>query len=560
MDDIFPLPAGKSLAVRQIQIDEADGRVTIEASSIQAGGQCPLCGQESRAVHSTYWRRLRDLPWGSWRVELHLEVHKYFCQNPACHRRIFTERLPEVTRPYGRQTTRLAQAITRLGLAVGGSMGRRISRFLGFPISLEVVLAAIRRLTVPKCATVRVLGIDDWAMRKGLRYGTLCVDMVSGRPIELLPSREAAPVANWLRLHPEIEVVSRDRAGAYAEAVRNAAPQALQVADRWHILKNLRDALTLAYERHRRLLCQLKVEREWLEPSSGQRGEELALLARLAPAPPSKPQPLSHTRLMGQGRAERWLYWKEQLEYVHRLRNQGLSIGAIVRQTGLARRTVKKYLQLEAYPIRTAPRSGPRLIDPFKSYVQQRFLAGVTSHRQLWRELAAQGFTGGCSTVYRYLAICRKQLGVPTPQLPPSVPHSTYEFTPRRLAAIVLCRPETLSDHQHHLITQASLLHPDIAQATQLAQDFATMLRTRAIDHLVPWIQRVQAAPFASLHSFVAGIHRDYAAVCAALSTDFSNGPTEGHVNRLKFIKRQMFGRAKFDLLRLRVLLTDIPA
>ncbi len=559
MDGVFPLPAGKTLAVRQIQIDECDGRVKIEAASIQPGGQCPLCGQESRAVHSTYWRRLRDLPWGGWQVELRLEVHKYFCKNPACRRRIFTERLPEVTRPYGRQTTRLAQAITRLGLAVGGSMGRRISRFLGFPTSIEVLLGAIRRLAVPKCQAVTVLGIDDWAMRKGMRYGTLLVDMVSGRPIELLPSRETEPVSNWLRLHPEIEVVSRDRAGAYAEAVRNAVPQALQVADGWHLLKNLRDALTLAYERHRSLLSELNVEPSLLQPAAAQRQDELALLNQLAPAPPPMPQPLSRTRLMAQARTEHWHYWKGQLERVHQRRSQGLSIGAIVRETGLARRTVKKYLLLDTYPKRTAPRSSPRLIDPFKPYLQQRIQAGVLSHRQLWDELVSQGFTGSRATVYRHITIYRKQLGIPAACLPRSVPHVTYEFTPRRLAALVLCRPEALSDHQRHLITQAGRLHSDIAHATQLAQDFAAMLRTHALDQLVPWILQVQASSFASLKSFVAGIHRDYAAVCAALSTDFSNGRVEGHVNRLKFIKRQMFGRANFDLLRLRVLLTDIP-
>jgi transposase len=397
-------------------------------------------------------------------------------------------------------------------------------------------------------------------MRRGLRYGTLCVDMVSGRPIELLPSREAAPVANWLRLHPEIEVVSRDRAGAYAEAAHNAVPLALQVADRWHLLKNLRDALTLVYERHRRLLSTLNVEPTLLQPAAVQRQDELVLLNQLAPVPPPTLQPLSRTRQMEQTRAEHWQYWEGQLERVHQLRSQGLAIGAIVRETGLARRTVKKYLLLDTYPKRTAPRPGPRLIDPFKPYLQQRIRAGVLSHRQLWQELVNQGFMGSRTTVYRYITIYRKQLGIPATCLPRSVPHATYEFTPRRLAALVLCRPETLSAHQRLLITQAGRLHEDIAQATQFAQAFATMLRTCGLDQLVPWIRQVQASSFASLKSFVAGIHRDYAAVCAALSTDFSNGRVEGHVNRLKFIKRQMFGRANFDLLRLRVLLTDIPS
>ena len=522
-------------------------------------GNCPLCGQRSTAVHSKYWRHLKDLPWGDWPVELCLEVHKFFCKNPDCPRQIFTERLPAVTRPYGRQTTRLAQTVTRVGLAVGGRMGRRLSQVLGFPSSLEVVLAGIRRLAVPSNPRVEVLGIDDWAMRKGIRYGTLLVDMVSGRPIEVLPSRDTQPITNWLRMHPEIKVVSRDRGGTYAEAARDAIPQAIQVADRWHLLKNLRDALVLAYERHRHLLSELNVEATLLEPVTVQRQEELALLNRLAPAPPPTPRPLSRTRLMEQGRAEHWQYWKGQQERVQQLRSQGLSIGAIVRETGLVRRTVKKYLLLDTYPKRTAPRVGPRMIDPFKPYLQQRLQAGVMSHRQLWQELVDQGFTGSQTTVYRYLTICRKQLGIPATHLPRSVPHVTYVFTPHRLAALVLCRPETLSMQHQRLISQAGLLHPELAHATHLAQAFATMLRTRAFTQLEPWIQQVQASPFISLKSFVAGIQRDGAAVQAALTLDWSNGRVEGHVNRLKFIKRQMYGRANFDLLRLRVLLTDIP-
>ncbi len=562
MNGLFPLP-GTNVTVRRMQLDDSQERVKVELASVQKGGCCPLCGQLSKAIHSTYGRHLKDLPWGGWPVELSLQVHKYFCKNPDCPRRIFTERLPEVTRAYGRQTTRLAQALVRVGLAVGGRMGCRLSQFLGFPTSLAILLAGLRRLVVPTSSRVEILGIDDWAMRKGIRYGTLLVDMVSGRPIELLPSRDTQPVTNWLRMHPEIVVVSRDRAGNYAQAAREAVPQAVQVADRWHLLKNLRDALALVYEHHRRLLSSLSVEPATLNPDTVQRQEELVLLNRLAPAPPPQPpaprapRPLNRARLMEQIRAEQWLYWKSQLERVQQLRTQGLSIGAIVRETGLARRTVKKYLLLETYPKRTAPRPGPRVIDPFKPYLQQRIQAGLTAHRQLWQELVEQGFTGSRATAYRYITVYRKQLGVPAMSLPRSIPHITSEFTPRRLAALVLCRPETLSAQQQALIAQANLLHPDIAHATELAQAFATMLRTRANASLDDWIRRVQASPFPALKSFAAGLQRDYAAVKAAFTWEWSNGRVEGHVNRLKFIKRQMFGRAKFDLLRLRVLLTD---
>ena len=382
MDNVFPVPGKEKLQVKQIEIKA--GLARIEIVSVKATGQCPVCGQLSRSVHSKYWRFLSDMPWGEWRVQLHLEVHKYFCKNQNCSRRIFTERLAEVTRPYGRKTTRLVQALARLGLAVGGSMGHRISQFLSFPASIAVLLAEIRRLAVPKPEKVTVLGIDDWAMRKGVHYGTLLVDLVSGRPIELLPSRETNPVANWLKTHPEIMIVSRDRAGNYAEASREALPQAIQVADRWHLLKNLGDALALTYEPYRQRLSEIQVESEILDPTTARRQEEQTLLNQLAPAPTKTPRPASRTQLMEQARTTHWDYWKSQLEHVKQLYAQSLSISAIVRETGLARRTVKKYLLLDTYPKRTAPRVGPRLIDPFKAYLQQRIGVGVTSHRQLW--------------------------------------------------------------------------------------------------------------------------------------------------------------------------------
>lgn len=465
-------------------------------------------------------------------------------------------------RPYARQTRRLAQAVARLGLAVGGAMGQRLSKFLGFPTSVEVILAHLRKLAAPHQDSIQVLGIDDWAMRKGVRYGTLLVDLKTHQPVDLLPSREVQSVASWLKLQPETVVVSRDRAGSYAEAIRRALPQAVQVADRWHLLKNLKEVLVFIYERHRALLRQVEVVAEVLGAHAAPPPESLKNLkdlddrpCALSPSPPKRHHVLGSA---AQGRAERWQYWKSKFEEVHQLRGAGMTIDAIARQAKLARGTVQKYLRLDAYPKRTAPRFGPHLIDSFKPYLQQRLLEGETSHRKLWQELTHQGFTGSRGTVYRYVVSYRHQIGVPAEQLPPSVPNTIVELNPRRLAALVLFRPEALTAVQHEVIVRACALHPELLEATQLAQAFAIMLRTRDASQFAPWIQRVLSSPFEPLKRFVAGIQRDYAAVEAALSLPWSNGIVEGHVNRLKLIKRQMFGRAKFDLLRLRVLLKDV--
>jgi transposase len=437
-----------------------------------------------------------------------------------------------------------------LAFELSAEAGARVTHQLQMAVSGDTLLRVIRHTAAPLSAPPRVLGIDDWAFKKRERYGTILVDLERHQVIELLPDRESETLAVWLQTQPGIEIISRDRASAYAEAAYIGAPQAIQVADRWHLLKNLGDTLATTYDGHQSLLRHIRVP-------TGQVPRE----AREEPVPPLSIRQAdgSHQRpptAQQQARLERRAYWLHKFQEVHTLRDQGLNQHAIARQTGLNIHTVRKYCRLPELPVKTSPKTGPRLIDPYRDYLRDRLLAENPSSRQLWREIQAQGFCGGHTVVYRCVADLRQALSLLPPRRKQAVPAAptSKPLTARTLAALVLSPPGTLSDDAHQLIARACQLHPEIQRATHLACDFATLLRTHDAEQLDAWLQAAHDSHIASLVRFAAGLQLDYAAVRAAFNLPWSNGQVEGHINRLKGIKRQLYGRAHFDLLRLRVL------
>ncbi|MEJ7617319.1 MAG: ISL3 family transposase, partial [Pyrinomonadaceae bacterium] len=243
-------------AIRLDHIVSAEKSVTLVVTAGQPGARCPRCAVSSARVHSLYTRCVADLPWHGVAVRLELHARRFVCTTECCQQRIFCERLPSVVAAYARKTSRLTVALELIGFALGGEAGARLARQLGMHTSPDALLERIRRAALPQVSTPKILGIDDWAQRKGSTYGTILVDYERRRPVDLLPDREAGTLAHWLKAHPGVEIIIRDRAGAYADGARAGAPEAMQIADRWHLLKNISEVFERFLNRHRTILQQ----------------------------------------------------------------------------------------------------------------------------------------------------------------------------------------------------------------------------------------------------------------------------------------------------------------
>ena len=512
---------------------EAD-RLIIDAQVKARVAACPRCQRPSHRVHSRYHRRLRDLPWQGRPTELHLRLRRFRCDTPGCPRRVFAERAPTVAPPRLRRTGRLVEIHRCLGLAVGGAPGARLAARLAVPIGADTLLRAMRAMPLPAIGEPRVVGIDDWAWRRGHGYGTLVVDLERRRPIALLPDRQAGTVAAWLKAHPSVEVVARDRAGAYAEGVREGAPQATQVADRWHLLRNLGDALIHVLERHRRDLAAVHAASREGTAEAATPSTALRSCASRGRAE-ARANPVHAAR-------------RARFEAVKARHDQGWTQTRIARELGLDRKTIRAWLRAGRPPAWRQPSRGSS-IAPFEDHLRRRWDEGCCNAAQLWRELREQGFEGGPSILRDHLARWREtnERGEPTvPRPAPARPPSA-----RGTAWRIVADPERLEARDRRFIDTLAERVPALGAPIAQARRFCRMVREREAGDLDGWLDAARDGP---LRGFAAGIRRDLAAVRAGLSEPWSTGPVEGQISRLKTIKRQMGGRAKADLLRQRVL------
>jgi transposase len=509
-------------------------------------------------IHSRYTRTVLDLPWAGMLVQLRLHMHKFFCSARDCIRTIFTERLPHVLAPRARRTHRLATAQQRIGLALGGAAGERLAEELAYPAGTDTLLDAVRQAPIPPAPPATKVGIDDWAKCKGQSYATIVVDLETHQPIDLLPERSAECVAQWLQEHPGVEIISRDRGGVYADGARQGAPDAVQVADRWHLLKNLGEAVLQVLQAHQAAIEAALTPNQ--PPTSGSEASsgvpathdpeaELSVPA-LGEDPPSRAE---------QVRQQRQARRQVRYDTIQDLHQQGWSICAIANHLGVERKTVRKYLRAATcpYPQRRAARSS--LLDPYKAYLLERWNAGCHNAMQLLREIEAHGFRGRRSIVRAFLTQVRKAQGLPPRSRNPSsayVPRDPTERPPtlRNLTWSIIRRPDRREAREQEQLDRLREVATDLDTVVRLAEDFAVILREQRGEELDGWLERASTSGIRGMRTFATSLRQDYAAVKAAATLPWSNGPTEGNINRLKLLKRQMYGRAKLDLLRQRVL------
>jgi len=524
---------------------QMSGAITLFVGSVQAIVNCPSCQTGTNKVHSRYERAAADLPWEGIPVRLRLRVRKFFCLNSECQRRIFCERLPEVIARYAHRTDRLNEAFSSIGFSLGGRPGAKAATKLGMQTGADSILRRVRDAAAqpPDEMKVRALGVDDWALKKGQNYGTILVDLEKRRPIDLLQGREAAPLEEWLKKHPEIEVITRDRAGAYADGARKGAPQAQQVADRWHLLKNGNEAFERLIQR------QQKIIREAIEklpaPPQPMTPEKSATLTIV-------PETVSEYMRSRSAREQRQAFHAERkvrYDCVQELKRQGHTIIQIKKHLGLSYSQVAGFFYADEYPVIKRGK-GRSQLDEFDAYLRERWSLGCHSAGQLCRELREKGYKGSDVTVRRHVQIWREK---DEKNLLPA-PKKIAVPGPRSSVWLLLKEEEKLTEEER-LVRQTILdASPAISQGLALVESFREAITGRSEAKLDAWMDAATKSQLPEFENFVMVLRRDEAAVRAAASSKWSNGQTEGQVNRLKMMKRQMYGRANFDLLRARVL------
>jgi transposase len=508
-------------------------------------------------VHGWYERTLADLPIADRALVVRLRVRRFRCTDRTCPRVIFAERFPGLAGVRARRTDVQRQAWERVGFALGGRAGARLARPLRLAGSRPTILRFVHAVEATPLPTTRVLGVDDWARKRGQTDSTILVDLEQHRVVDFLDDRSADAFATWLRDHPGVAVIARDRGGAYADGARQGAPDAVQVADRFHLLANIGEVLERVLARKRAALRDAAAVVNRPHPTT-EPAAAVAPVSDRATVESTRP-----VRARAKARADRATRLG-RYEAVLDLHRQGFSQKEIARRLEMGRNTVRRFLHAGAFPERASAPRTRSILDPYEPYLRERWTAGCHNSLQLWREIRARGFAGAASLVRRFVAAWR-----PTPgrRGPParsaasaaggasSPPATPFRVPSPRQARWLLLRPREQLRREEQVYRDALLERDlEIPAAHALAEDFGDLIRTRDDAALAPWLKRATDSALPEFRTFVTFLDRDRSAVEAALTTEWSNGQVEGQINRVKYLKRQMYGRASLGLLKARVL------
>jgi transposase len=547
-------PHLKSLRIEQITIGPQG--VTLSIAVQRRSARCPLCGSRSRRVHSRYHRTLADLPISGRRAVLIVLVRRFRCLIPTCPRQIFAARLPNLAAPFARRSQPLQHALEQVGCALGGEAGARLARCLGMPTSPDTLLRLIRAAPVPDPGQPHIIGLDDWAYKRGIRYGSSICDLERHQVIDLLPDRSADSVAAWLQAHPTVEVAARDRSGLYADGIARGAPTVVQVADRWHLIDNLVESLEKFLLHKGPLLKQAAVALIAAATVSDEMPIVQPVDAVVYQGKRRNPAPRLWEQRAAAESARRLALRHAKYEAVCDLHAKGATVADIARAVGVTRRTVYRYLS-DGPPQRRRPTAHGRrrVLEAWEPYLLKRWEEGCHTATRLWRESRDQGFAYSVTNVQRFCTQLRRQ-GASAQRLTRArAPFMSVRGpTARRVASLFVQRPEQYTDEQVAYRAQLCQSDAAIATAHRLTKDFLDMVRERHGERRDEWSDAAAEGGIAEVGRFALGLRDDGAAVRAGLTRAESNGQTEGQINKLKLVKRAMYGRGKFDLLRQRLL------
>ncbi len=529
LDILFP-----GCIVEMFEIHEQG--LVLTARSNKTAARCPVCGVTSAKVSGYYRRHPHDLPLAGHLTKFCLKVKRFYCLNHSCTRTTFAESFDPWLARYAHRSGRLSDTQSYVAVMLSAKASEDLLEKLAIPVSHDTALNLVCKRTAVPQGTPRVLGVDDFALRKRETYGTLLLDLETHKVVDVLPDRTSATLISWLKAHPGIEVISRDRSQEYKSACDEGAPEAVQVADRWHLLKNFSDLLKRWFERHKKYLVEPLPDGEFAT------GAEMPRQLRAR---------TSYERAL-QAKLETRRKRQTTFETAKRLKAEGFSLSTIAAKLGVGRSTLSRWFAQGTY----ANKQRSRILEAYRPYLRQRWEAGISNKMQLYREIMAQGFTGAYGLVYAYFAELEAGIGLLSASKKQNVQrYSAYEAT-----RLFTRQRATLNRHEIRRLEQLFKNVKEAELCYELAQRFVFLFEQeqapeQTLAAFDRWLKDTINSGIDELARLAKGFSNDRLAIGAALTLPWSNGPTEGKITRLKLLKRQMYGRASFDLLRQKVLL-----